>query len=256
MATGVMKGLRGINRIICIFSFIVIILICYKLYEYHFIHGNLSFDYGDGSCAPRSNTEDYVELFQAWVYLANKLNITYFITKGSLLSVVRDGKLFPWDPDNDIDISMLHRDTALLEPYKTRRPVKLFKDKTIRVILQEEWRRYGGDRHILTCDNETSLVYSGLCGFRWVLARVIKGRSYIDIYEHNIQNNNVVDPLSRFQHKVEDIYPLQKCRFLNVTTLCPLKPTTILYKHYGKNLQPECKCKNKRWIKARWLWLF
>lgn len=218
--------------------------------KHNYYNKTLFFDYGDKSCAPRPDRKTYVELFQTWANIARDLNIHYFLTKGTLLAVLRDEELFPWDPDNDIDILMLHNDTALLEPLRTKRPVELFKDDQFRIVIQEEWRKLDpGDRTVLKCDNQTAPGYSGLCGFRWLIARAIKGRAYVDIYEYKVRNGTVIDNWHSYKEK--HLFPLQPCRFIDVNTLCPYNPYTIVQQFYGKNLENEYKCRNKKWNKKK-----
>lgn len=209
------------------------------------------FDYGDNTCPPRQNMADYVELLRSWVHLAKKINMSYFLTSGSLLSVVRDGELVPMEVDMDVMIE--HKDVDLLMPYRTKRPVQLFKDKTTRLVLQEDWRQPGSRRRILKCDNTPSPSYNGLCGFRYILGRLIKDRSYIDIYQYDLilkDNKTCVEDMWN-KYDYSSIFPLRQCELINVTTVCPSRPFDVLHKFYGKNLEPDFKCINKTWVKVK-----
>lgn len=207
-------------------------------------HGNTNSIYGENSCEDRTDIDLYRQILKFWVQTANKLNISYFLTAGTLIGIMRDGELIPWD--HDIDIMLLHQDTEKLEPLKSSRPVEFLTDYKVRIILQEQWRLPGKNREIRTCENKTSDSYSGICGFRYILGRVLKNTAYMDMYEYRIKDRTVTDEWNTY--KYDDIYPLTKCNFMGVEALCPRNPLPILHHFYGPNFRhPDRKCVGKEW---------
>lgn len=53
------------------------------------------------------------ELFIDMVDLLNELDTPYHLEGGTLLGIVRDGRLLPWDKDTDISINLEHKDKYL-----------------------------------------------------------------------------------------------------------------------------------------------
>ena len=206
-------------------------------------------DYGDTTCGPHKELKEYREVMQYWVDLAKQLNLTYFLSCGSLIGAWRDEQIIPWD--TDLDVLLDSKDNIKLDRIKDKRPFG--DDDKVRVILQEDWRLLPySKRRRLTCANKEVPAYSGLCAFQDPVGRIIKRDWYMDIYDYTIKDgyvNDLVDYLKLY--KVEDVFPRKKCKFMDIETICPTNPHAVLKVIYGDNIAPKYICKNTTWVRAK-----
>lgn len=96
--------------------------------------GNATWDaYGESGCPDNSRRENFCHLFRAWITAARKYNVSYTLGYGSLVGVLRNNDLIPWDTDIDININVKY--FPLLEKWeKEKMFTKL--DGAIRLATQ------------------------------------------------------------------------------------------------------------------------
>ena len=58
--------------------------------------------YGDSDCSDNSRRDNLCHLLRAWTIAAKKHNIIYTLAAGSLIGMLRNNDLIPWDTDIDI----------------------------------------------------------------------------------------------------------------------------------------------------------
>lgn len=85
--------------------------------------------YGDLSCADNSKREAMNEILKTWFGLVQKYNIHFSFVYGSLIGIVRNNDIIPWD--HDIDVYVEHSDVLKLEKAGWPRDVHNRKGKTI-----------------------------------------------------------------------------------------------------------------------------
>ena len=208
---------------------------------------NLNFsNYGDNSCDTLHQRQHLLVIFERWVKLANKYNISYFLTAGSLLGAWRNQDFIPYDRDLDILIS--NTSNTFLESIKDQRNFHESDDK-FHLVLQEDWTKPYAQRRRFKCNGEQVKVYSDHCSFQEPLGRLIKGDFHLDIYDYTVKDDLIYDP-SEWEktYKIADVFPLTKCMFMNIETWCPKYPKVILNQLYNGNLFPSRVCKNGKWI--------
>ena len=65
--------------------------------------GNATWEaYGDSDCSDNSRRDNLCHLLRAWTIAAKKHNIIYTLAAGSLIGMLRNNDLIPWDTDIDI----------------------------------------------------------------------------------------------------------------------------------------------------------
>ena len=204
-------------------------------------------DYGDKTCGDNPNKKRLKELFLKWSEIASQLNISDFISTGTVLGAWRNGELIPYDTDVDGMIS--DRDNVKLEKIQNKRDFHE-KDEKFHLILQIDWKLSYKKRRRFKCNGKQVKKYSDHCSFQEPLGRIIKGKFHLDIYDYRIKDGLLYDPSEWPKtFPVKYIFPLQTCQMMSIKTFCPKRPTKILYEFYGNDLRPSKICRNGTWVK-------
>ena len=58
--------------------------------------------------------------FKTTINIFNKLKINYWVCQGTLLGIIRDKSLIPWDPDIDLAVTEKDFDKDLVEKMMKR----------------------------------------------------------------------------------------------------------------------------------------
>lgn len=204
-------------------------------------------DYGDKTCGDNPHKKRLKELFVKWSEIASQLNISYFISTGTLLGAWRNGDLIPYDTDVDVMIS--DRDNLKLEKIQNKRDFHE-RDEKFHLILQRDWKLPYQKRRRFKCNGKQVKKYSDHCSFQEPLGRIIKGKFHLDIYDYRIKNGLLYDPSEWPKtFPIKYIFPLKTCKIMSVKTFCPKRPTKVLYEFYGSDLRPSKICKNGTWVK-------
>ena len=104
---------------------------------------NYTVDYGDKTCKENRNgnplKSTFVKILRHWKSIADKHNIPYFLTYGSLIGAVRDSNFIPYDGDVDImvDDSCFE---ALSNISNERNFTSSASDSNIYFVVQPYWR--------------------------------------------------------------------------------------------------------------------
>ena len=203
-------------------------------------------NYGDNTCRDNSNRVAFTKIFKRWLEIAKKYNITYFLTTGTLLGAWRNQDLIPYDQDMDVLIDA--KDNEKIAKLKTKRNTPRT-DSNPYIIIQEDWKLPYAKRRRFKCNGEQVSRYSDQCSFQEPLGRLID-HGHMDIYDYKIENDKVKDPSEwKKEYSTKDIFPLKKCMFMKLETVCPKNPSVVLEAFYGKNLSPKTICKNGTWVK-------
>ena len=93
------------------------------------------------------------------------------------------------------------------------------------------------------------------CSFQEPLARLIKGGRHIDFYHFydrgtRLQDNS--EESTRFYDK-NDFFPLKKCHFMSIETLCPRNPWPPLQVYFNSNKIAESpyRCLEGKWVEKK-----
>ncbi|CAF2030823.1 unnamed protein product [Rotaria magnacalcarata] len=191
---------------------------------------------------------------QAWSQLAEKYNIQYWISYGTLVGFTQRGGLLPHDLDTDIMI--LFNDTRKLVEVS-----KLNFSSTYEIKVQPQWE----------IAEETKRSYFRKDGINFVApnARFIhlKTRYHVDIfpaYDFNPIHANKSTEMKQSENlTIYDInynwlsyprswtYPLKTCYFSEIKLLCPAEPKQLVATIYGVSslTKSDRKCANGSWVR-------
>ena len=103
------------------------------------------------------------------------------------------------------------------------------------------------------------------CSFVGPFGRLIRGGInggiHIDFYHFHVRGTQLQDDSqghATFYNK-DDFFPLKKCQFMGIWTLCPRNPWLLLQKYYRSNKIAESPygCMDGKWVKRQiWTLLF
>ena len=79
------------------------------------------------------------------------------------------------------------------------------------------------------------------------------GNSSMDIYVYSVEKNNTIVHDLSMERTLQfgDVFPLKRCRFLDVDTKCPRNPQAYFDIWYKGDMTPQRKCKQGRWVDTR-----
>ncbi|XP_027057933.1 uncharacterized protein LOC113684741 [Pocillopora damicornis] len=209
--------------------------------------------YGDSDCSDNSRRDNLCHLLRAWTIAAKEHNIIYTLAAGSLIGMLRNNDLIPWD--TDIDIFLHVKYFPLLQKWEKE---KMFTslEESIYLATQpgpvnnvpEEKRT----RH--NCNGKVTSSYSDMCSFLEPMARLIRGNCFIDFFHYEEKDDMVVEHkenLAVSMHKYTDFYPFRPCVFMGFSVSCPNKPLEVLRVTYNSKSdmrKPPKVCKNGNWV--------
>jgi len=206
------------------------------------------------TCIPNDRRRQRILLttLQTWARLAEKHNLQYWISSGSLVGYVQRHGLLPHD--EDIDVTMMSDDTAQL--------INIFQSNfssNYEIKVQPLWKIIGYKNR--------SYFYGQGIDFIAPNARFIhrKTRYHVDIWpaynfnplnsSNSIRENQSEDLTEYdlyydwFSYPRSWTYPLQICYFSEIKVLCPAKPEKLVETVYGASAltKSDTKCINGSW---------
>ena len=155
------------------------------------------------------------ELGKVLEWLNNEFGVAAFVSSGTLLGLVRDGKFIDHDDDVDICyISNTEGEKAILEERESI--VAFLRDKGCR------------------------LTPSGVAHY-WCMT---PGKQHLDIFTGFMEGDNCsMNPFSRNEVKMDAVLPLQTSIYHGATLYLPAKPEILLEANYG----PDWKVPDPLW---------
>ena len=208
---------------------------------------------------PKCNSEDrrrqrvFLNILLTWSRLAEKHNISYWITYGTLVGYVQRGGLLPHD--GDTDIAMMTDDVPrLINISQTD-----FSSK-YELIVHPQWNIVGATNRSYFPDKDIDFVAPN--------ARFInkKTRDHIDIfpaydfnplYSNKATGKQPSENLTEYDTEFNWLsyprnwtYPLQTRYFSGLKLSCPAQPEKMVVALYGiKALTTsDTKCANGNWV--------
>ncbi|CAF3388303.1 unnamed protein product [Rotaria socialis] len=195
-----------------------------------------------------------LSMVQAWSHLAEKYNIQYWLSFGTLVGYVQRRGLLPHDLD--IDVTMLSSDTPKLIEIS-----KLNFSSTYEIKVQPQWKIV----------DELKRSYFRKDGINFIApnARFIhqKTRYHVDIFPAYDFNPTYANESTEMQQSenltVHDnnyqwlsyprnwTYPLVTCYFSEIQALCPAEPKKLVETIYGASslTKSDKKCVNGSWVR-------
>ncbi|CAF2127210.1 unnamed protein product [Rotaria magnacalcarata] len=192
---------------------------------------------------------------QAWSQLAEKYNIQYWISYGTLIGFIQRGGLLPHDLDTDIMI--MFNDTRKLIEIS-----KLNFSSTYEIKVQPQWEIFD--------DRYRSYFREDGINFVAPNARFIHltARYHVDIYPvydfNPIYANRSIEKqesenLTAYDNDYKWLsyprrwtYPLKTCYFSEIKVMCPAQPEKFIELVYGTSTLAKSnrKCVEGNWVKA------
>ena len=211
---------------------------------------DLKFDgniYGIG-CPPNPYRSSLRRLFHSWTSLSRKHNISSFLCGGSLIGLVRNGNIIPYD--RDIDVCMSDKEYLKLQQLETPKPFN-YRDGRIYLVTQRDFfSKDVGERIRVDCKGREVANLKDPCSFVAPGARLIFRGRYLDVFVFREDEKHLNDKAYKTVHPVGDIYPLKPCVFMGIETKCPQNQTSLLLRYYEPNVvrKPHYVCRNKTWM--------
>ena len=110
-------------------------------------NGNFTM-YGDGNCGTNKAAPVLEKLFKAWIKLAAKEKIEFFLTCGTLLGAFRNGDLIPHDTDMDILVN--RSDFPKIKKYRTKKSFSGY-EEGISIYVNKDFNLPYSKRRRYTC---------------------------------------------------------------------------------------------------------
>ncbi len=191
---------------------------------------------------------------QAWAQLAEKHNIQYWLSSGSLVGYVQRRGLLPHDLDTDVN--MMTDDMPQLIKVSKSNFSSLYEIK-----IQPQWNIVGKDKRSYFRDQGIHFIVPN--------ARFIdrKTHNHVDIfpsynfnplYSSNLTENQPSENITEYSVSYEWFsyprtwtYPLQTCYFSGIKLLCPAEPEKLVAAMYGVTAltKSDTKCVNGSWVR-------
>lgn len=209
--------------------------------------------YGDSDCSDNSRRDNLCQLLRAWTIAAKKHNIIYTIGAGSLVGMLRNNDLIPWD--TDIDIYLHVKYFPLLQKWEREKMFTTLQESIylatqpgpVNNIPEEKRTRHN-------CNGKVTSHYSDMCSFLEPMARLIRGNCFIDFFHYEEKGDKVVEHgenLAVNMQKYTDFYPFRPCIFMGFSVSCPNRPLEVLRVTYSSTSdmkKPPKVCKNGQWV--------
>lgn len=114
--------------------------------------------YGDLDCADNPRRASLTAILKKWSEIAKQHNIQYALFWGSLLGIVRNNDVIPWD--HDMDLLVHYKDILLLEKLGWPRNIQEWDGNTyINAIPSSEHNKSMDDRLRWNCQGKVSELY-------------------------------------------------------------------------------------------------
>jgi hypothetical protein len=111
--------------------------------------------YGDMDCSDNSLRPSLTAILKKWTEIAKQHNIEYALFWGSLLGIVRNNDVVPWD--HDMDMLVRYKDIQVLEKLGWPRDIHEWDGNTyISAIPSSEHNKPMADRHRWNCKGKVS----------------------------------------------------------------------------------------------------
>lgn len=209
--------------------------------------------YGDGSCRQNPIVKKTLQkLLQEWKDITRRSTISYFLTDASLLGAWRNEDSLPADIDVDVvvDLRELEKLDAIA---KVREMQQKDTNDKVQLIVQIDWKLPQEQRRRMDCKGKFVETLVDQCAFREPVARLIDKKIdlHLDVFGSRLYGNTVEFLEDRnLKLSKSNVYPLQFCKFMNMTTFCPQNPKLILQQLYNGILKPMRICKQGKWVEA------
>lgn len=162
-----------------------------------------------------------IEQLLAW--LNDEFGLPTFISSGTLLGIVRDGRLI--EHDDDIDVCYISKQTTEADILEEREKLKAFLTSKGCIVRQSDLAHY------------------------WC---VTPAGLNVDIFTGFIENEAAcMNPISRGDVNVSDVLPLQKKQVGPNTLFVPANPECVLACNYGEGWQTPDPLWTFDWARAR-----
>ena len=199
----------------------------------------------------RSRQRSLLELLQAWTQFANQHQIQYWIAYGTLVGYVQRGGLLPHD--YDVDVAILAPETRKLVPL-----VSSNLSSEYYLIVHPQW----------STPSHTNRSHHRAQGITFVApnARFIRRQDglYVDIWgAHEVHPDHLGKTLDQGEELTEYdnhyhwmslprnwTFPLEECRFSQITVWCPAQPKKLVNSVYGITALnvSDRTCKHGLWV--------
>ena len=208
--------------------------------------------------------------FLLTIKIFNKFKINYWVCQGTLLGIIRDESLIPWDPDIDFAILEKNFDEKLIEKIMKKngfiKKKKFFKNDNLFTFKKKGGRDV--DVNIYDLDKKNEFVrtiwfvpknlimrlievmsfsksYNGR--FRLIINLLSFSESYFKLLKKSLINKKIFYKKAGYAHPYKFISKLRKKNFLGQNIIVPFFYLDYLNYMYGKNWRKPKKIFN--WYK-------
>ena len=207
-------------------------------------HDNI---YGTG-CPPNPYRPTLRYLFNSWITLSRLHNINSFLCAGSLIGLVRNGDIIPYD--RDIDVCMSHKEFYKVQKLSSPKPFN-YQDGRVHVAIQDDFFTKDMEKRTrVDCRGRRVTEKTDPCAFTAPGARLIAHGLFLDVFIFQENGRYMIDMEYKAMHLTKDIFPLKPCVFMGIETKCPHNQTALFLRYYDPRVvkKPHFVCRNKTWI--------
>ena len=182
----------------------------------------------------------------------NKHGYIGWLDFGSLLGLIRDGKMISWD--RDIDISFIGTQEHALEVLRVCYS-ELGYDYLGKHHLHNKESEFYSSKHITTIKihsarNDYMFVCHDSRKYFWGEGNLgLRSKPWIDIYPTKKENNYIIyghDSLTFYEFSSELLEPLLEGSFMGNNFLIPNQSEKVLESHYTDSWRIPIKISNRR----------
>ena len=196
--------------------------------------------------------------FKTTINIFNKLKINYWVCQGTLLGIIRDKSLIPWDPDIDLAVTEKGFDKDLVEKMMKKngfhKKKKFFKDDSLITFKKKGGRDV--DINFYKIDNRHKLVQTEWFVPKNILMKLIEVLSFSKIYKGRgkfivrcisflepffkyikkiLIKKNLFYKKAGYSHPYKFVSKLKKIKFFDLNIIVPFLYIHYLDYTYGKN---------------------
>ena len=198
------------------------------------------------------------------INIFNKLRINYWVCQGTLLGIIRDQSLIPWDPDIDLAILEKDFDESLIEKIMKKngffRKKKFFKNDNLITFKKKGGRDvdiniYNLDKKNKSVQTEWYIPKNLIMRFIEVLSfsksykgkfkLIVKSLSFSERYfklmKRSLINNKMFYKKAGYSHPLKFISKFKKIKFFSHNIIVPFFYLDYLNYTYGKNWRKSKK---------------